>query len=98
MSDDNDFLRKEVARLSGEVELLHAHIRRGAELITSGDELGWRYCDLLQKDIKEIYDRLINLELTVFPNLQKDIDDVYRITGEGDLKRENPLDRRKPEK
>lgn len=98
VNDDIEFLRKEVARLSAEVEVLHGHIRKGADQSVELHDLAWRYCDLLEKDVKEIFERVINLELTVFPNLQGDIDAVYRITGEGDPKRENPLDRRKPEK
>lgn len=96
MSDDIEFLRKEVARLSAEVEVLHGHIRKGADSMLKGHDVVWRYCKALDKDVAAAFERVINLELTVFPNLQKDIDDVYRITGEGDLKSENPLDRRKP--
>jgi hypothetical protein len=96
MNGDEEFLRKEVARLSAEVEILHGHIRKGADLMVDLHDLAWRFCELLEKDVKELFDRVINLELTTFPNLQGDMDAVYRITGEGDLKRENPLDSRKP--
>jgi hypothetical protein len=96
MSDDYDFLRKEVERLSAEVEQLHKYIRQGAEAIANGDELGWKYCRLIHRDVKEAFDRIINLELTVFPNLQKDMDQVYNVIGEGENKADNPLDRRDP--
>jgi hypothetical protein len=94
MSADYDILRKEIDRLSAEIELLHAHIRKGADLINSGDELSWKYCKLLDRDVKNAFERIVNLELKVFPNLQNDIDEVYKAIGEGDDKANNPLDRR----
>jgi len=96
MSDETDILRKEIERLSAEVETLHAYIRKGADCLDSSHALTWKFCKLLDRDIKNAFDRIINLELTVFPNLQNDIDDVYKIIGKGEDRADNPLDRREP--
>jgi hypothetical protein len=96
MSTENEFLRKEIERLSAEVELLHQYIRQGADCMAKGDELGWRYCEYLERDVKNAFERIISLELTVFPNMQKDIDQIHTVIGEADNKVNNPLDRRDP--
>ena len=102
MSEEIDKLRQELKELRRDLAVLtakHESLRhdcdRGVTSLLKLHDQAWEYCTRAHRDIKEAFDRVIHLELTVFPNLQSDMDDVYRITGEGDP-RENPLDRRKP--
>ena len=94
MTDELDTLRKEIAHLSAKVEALRSDIGRAVTLGSDSDELLHKRCRLLGRDLKEAFDRIINLELTVFPNLQQDMNDVYKAIGEGEDKADNPLDRR----
>lgn len=94
MTTDVENLRQEIARLAAAVESLKSDLERAVTLADKSDELTQRHCRLLGRDLKDAFDRIINLELTVFPRLQQDVDAVYKITGEGDDKADNPLDRR----
>ena len=85
-----------MAVLAAKVESLRQDLDRAVTALGNCDELAWKRCELIDRDIKDIYDRVVQLELNLFPKLQGDMDDVYRIVGEGELKRDNPLDRRKP--
>lgn len=98
LREDIKEMRREMAVIAAKLESLRQDCDRGVIGLTKCDEVIWKRCDLIDRDVKEIFDRVINLELTTFPNLQRDMDDVYRITGEGDPKRDNPLDSRKPKK
>ncbi len=53
-----------------------------------------KYVLTMDRDLANAYDRIKNLELTVFPNLAKDIKQVRDIIGDGEDKSENPLDKR----
>jgi predicted nucleic acid-binding Zn-ribbon protein len=96
LREDIKELRRDMAVLTAKHESLRHDCDRGVTSLGECDDLIWKRCGMIDRDIKEIYDRVIHLEHTMFPNLQNDMDAVYRITGEGDLKRENPLDHRKP--
>jgi hypothetical protein len=68
-------------------ELLDARIEHFAEQ----QDIIWEY-------LEELFDRLKNVELTVFPNLADDINQLYDIIGTRAAKRRDPLDRRDAEK
>ena len=102
MSDDIDKLRQEIKDLRRDLAVLtakHESLRqdcdRGVTSLLKLHDQAWEFCTRNHRNTNEAFERVIHLELTVFPNLQSDMDDVYRITGEEDP-RENPLDRRKP--
>jgi predicted nucleic acid-binding Zn-ribbon protein len=94
MTTEIDTLRKEITVLSAKIEALRGDIQRVMTLAGDSDEALRKYCRLLDRDQKDAFDRIINLELTVFPNLQRDMNDVYKAIGEGEDKADNPLDRR----
>ena len=96
MSHEYDMLRKELERLSAKVDVLNANIERTVMSSSDADEVLRKHCWLLTRELKDAFERIINLELTVFPNLQKDMDQVYKTIGDGEDKLDNPLDRRKP--
>ena len=53
-----------------------------------------KYVLAMDRDLADARDRIKNLELTVFPNLAKDIKQVHDIIGDSGDKSENPLDKR----
>jgi hypothetical protein len=98
MSTEIETLRKQVEWLTAEVKRLDYSLNRCVDGLNGIDEIAHKHLKLHDRDIHEALERIINLELTVFPNLQNDIDHVYKVIGEGDHKADNPLDHRPPKK
>jgi hypothetical protein len=53
-----------------------------------------KYVLAMDRDLADARERIKNLELTVFPNLAKDMKQVGDIIGDSGDKSENPLDKR----
>ena len=58
------------------------------------DQLLDRHCKMIEREVREAFERIKHLELSLFPNLGTDIVAVRDIIGEGEDRAENPLDRR----
>ena len=49
---------------------------------------------LIENEVMDAFERIKQIELTLFPNLAGDIVRLHRIVGEGDGRAWNPLDKR----
>jgi hypothetical protein len=54
--------------------------------------------EVIMELMEDAFDRIKNVELTLFPNLASDIKHLYGILGTRPVKRRDPLDRRDPQK
>lgn len=105
-------LLQRIARLETTVESMRVSLEeflkkfRALELkIQNNGEQLLRLGDIVFADIKNhddrfdcAFERIKGLEVTVFPNLLKDIESVHRIVGgDGVPGKRNPLDYRKPD-
>lgn len=88
-------LRDEAILLRQRLMALEDKLERVIILSKNMDQLNAKHCTLLSREVHEAFDRIKHLELTVFPNLARDIQDVHDIIGEGENKADNPLDHRK---
>jgi hypothetical protein len=81
-------------RLEDRVSGVAEDLNRLAKSVLKGteqDEISYKIC---RADIRYAFERIKDLEFAAFPNLAADISRLYEITGEGDTKAYNPLDRR----
>jgi hypothetical protein len=96
--NDNDLklrkLREDVTTLARRLQTLEQRVDKIARIGMKFDEANGRHCTRLQQGQDDAFDRITNLELAVFPDLARDIQDVHDIIGEGDNRANQPLDRR----
>ena len=85
-------LREDIKHLTARVAELEYGLSRGAKIYGGFFEALQRHCMMLDRDQEDAFERIKHLELTVFPNLARDIQNVHDIIGEGESKAENPLD------
>jgi hypothetical protein len=95
-SDEIQSLRELVAKLHARVDFLEKKHERAAKIACDCDELLTTYCDRLSADTTDAFGRIKNLELTVFPHLAADLDELHKVIGETDNQPECPQERRKP--
>jgi len=93
-NDEISALQQRISKLEAEIEKLNARADRIAKVGMGFDETNARYCKLLNKELAEAFDRIIHLELALFPNLASDIGAIHDIIGEGEDRADNPLDHR----
>jgi len=87
-------LQQRVRELEAQIEKLNARANRIVKLGMDFDQLNSRHCKILDREVREAFDRIKHLELTLFPNLGHDIRAVHDIIGEGEDRADNPLDHR----
>jgi hypothetical protein len=87
-----DKLREEIEALTARMDELEHGLTRGAKIYGGYFEALQSHCMMLDRDQAGAFQRIKHLELTVFPKLARDIQDVHDIIGEGEDKAENPLD------
>lgn len=88
--------KKLIEPLDQHIKAVEQDLHRLAKTTHDYNGLTEKHIALVERDVVDAFDRIKNMEFTIFPNLAKDIVDVYRITGEGENKAHNPLDHRKP--
>jgi hypothetical protein len=89
-------LLERMVRLERENARLHNELQRLTKAVSSHNQTTQRYCSIYDRDIAYAFERLANVELSVFPNLARDLVDLDKITGPCDDKANNPFDRRRP--
>jgi hypothetical protein len=90
-------LRETVAKLHARVDFLETKMGARIDVLEQGlsssiktahgyDDALQRYCDMLKKYNDDAFDRIIHLELKVFPHLASDLDALDKVIGQtGDL-------------
>jgi len=91
-----DELEGQIKRLEARFDKLASDLDRVVKIGSKFDETLGKRLDILSQGQQDVFERVKNLELKLFPNLSGDIMQVYNIIGEGDDKAYQPLDRRKP--
>ncbi len=87
--DDPTALTERLARLEARVERQARSLREYIDIVA-------RYVKDVDRDQQYAFERIINLELKVFPHLKGDIARLHAIIGDYHDKADQPLDRRKP--
>jgi hypothetical protein len=98
MVDDSQEIAKlkaQIAKLDARVEELSSVLSRRMNTSMGMDQLLKQHLNLHDADLAQAFERIFNLEVKVFPNLVRDMDQLYRVIGETPDKKPNPLDQRK---
>jgi len=82
-------LTERLTRLEARVERLTRAVRAYVDLTDRRDHIA-------TQERRDAFERLINLELHVFPHLAEDIRGLHGIIGDYHDKADQPLDRRTP--
>ena len=101
MTDTDAHLRvleRRVAGMEKELKSLRSDLERFAKSFLRCDDIQDKFRRLADRQITDLYQRLINIELHLFPNLPTDINRVNQIIGDGDGKAYNARDFREPGK
>ena len=88
-------LKAQIKVLEGRLDKMNAESTRGHKAGMECDEALKKFIDLHRRYIDEAFDRIMNIEVKIFPNLLRDINQVHDIIGDGEDKSINPLDHRK---
>jgi predicted nucleic acid-binding Zn-ribbon protein len=96
--DQNRQLLARIARLEKRFDTLENGLTRLVKSNREYDAAHARHVELARTELHNALERIVNLELKVFPNLAGDIDCLHNIIGDGDANHQahNQLDRRKP--
>ena len=84
-NEETNILKAEIDRLKARLEQVDDEQRRAMRAIM-----------VLAEGITDACERIKNIEVVVFPNIEKDMNDLYEIIGDIIGPAENSLDRRKP--
>lgn len=98
LKEQNRQLLARLARLEKRIDTLAVGMTRHVKTAREYDEALARQGGMASAEIRDAFERIINLELKVFPNLAGDIDQLHGIIGDGDAnhRAQNQLDRRQP--
>src|ERR1700684_40174 len=88
-------LKAQIKVLEGRLDKMSTESTRGQNAARECDEALKKFIDLHRRYIDEAFDRIMNIEVKIFPNLLRDINQVHDIIGDGEDKAINPLDHRK---
>lgn len=85
-----------IKTLEEQVEKLDNRLNRLAKVHVEYNELLDMQLKTIEQYQEDLFQRLKNIELKVFPHLAEGITHLRDIIGDGDDKVNNPLDRRRP--
>ncbi len=94
-SDDVKVLKDKIAKLEARLDEFIASHRRTMRLAGECDDLLAVRCDIADRELDDVRQRVGNIEIKYFPKLRKDLARLDGIIGDGEPKAYNPLDFRK---
>jgi hypothetical protein len=93
---DND---TEIAALKAKITDLEARLaaladkhQRDVKAVMGCDDVLDKHRKAMHAELNDAFERIAHIELTLFPNLPKDIDHLNDVIGDQDTKAYNPLD------
>lgn len=99
---DNDqeivLLKAIIAQLGTRLEQLAEQHRRDIKALLGCDDVLHKHRKAMQAEMRDAFERIAHLELTLFPHLSKAITHLNDVIGDQDTKAYNPLDYRDPSK
>lgn len=87
-------VKADLAHLSARVEELFQWKEKRDEVCLGQHETIYGFIDILDSNAEHIFERLLNLEKAVFPNLLQGLAELHPFIKNGDDKAHQPLDRR----
>jgi predicted nucleic acid-binding Zn-ribbon protein len=93
-NDDTEIadLKAKIADLEAQLTKLANKHQRDVKALMGCDDVLSKHRKAMNAELNDAFERIINLELTVFPHLSGDITRLNRLIGEGDQRAYNPLD------
>src|SRR5437764_11543498 len=91
-------LKAKIADLEARLAKLTDKHQRDVKALMGCDDILDKHRKAMHAELTDAFERIKKIELSLFPHLAHDIDDLNRVIGEGDTKAYNPLDFRDPSK
>ena len=85
-------LKAKIAELETQFTKLTDKHQRDVKALMGCDDVLDKHRRANDAELTDAFERIIKLELSVFPHLADDINDLNRAIGAGDTKAYNPLD------
>src|SRR5271168_3934960 len=91
-------LKAKIADLEAQVAKLGEKHQRDVKALMGCDDVLDKHRKAMHAELNDAFERIAHIELTLFPNLPKDINHLNDVIGDQDTKAYNPLDFRDPSK
>jgi len=91
-------LKIKVAGLEQRLEKLLLEHKKGIHSFVRADDVLHNHRRVITAELADAFDRIIKLELMMYPRLVRDMDHLHAVIGDREAKAYNPLDFRDPTK
>ncbi len=91
-------LEQRIAALEVRLGKLTDKQQRDVKALMGLDDVLDKHRKGIDADLTDAFDRIKNIEFTLFPNLIRDMRQLYRVIGDHEAKAFDPLDFRDPSK
>ena len=91
-------LRDKIADLEARLTKLAAKHQRDVKALMGCDDVLNKHRKAMHAQMNDAFGRIAHIELTLFPHLSRDINQLNDVIGDQDTKAYNPLDFRDPSK
>jgi len=91
-------LRAKVADLEARLAALTDKHQRDVKALMGCNDVLDKHRRVMLAEMNDAFERIAHIELTLFPNLPRDINHLNDVIGDQDTKAYNPLDFRDPSK
>jgi hypothetical protein len=87
-----ELLRTKVAELETRLEQLSVKHQRDVKALLGCDDIHDKHRKVIEADLEDAFERIKHVELTLYPNLMRDMRHLYRVIGDHEPKAYNRLD------